>query len=242
MNVNIEEVKKILLNIEHERNYAFNYILNELSNYGIVEGGIRENSTISRKPEDVFIRYLTNNINKKEIPNYIELIDELANANSTLINYLIARNDYTSQSTLAKITASPNINESILLEIVKHTDEFTILEEVFNKGDNKIKIAILNKPSFKNNPESYDYYLNSFPIFNNEEYEQLDPKCIPESLIDQYNKYNRIHYLESYIEELEETYKTYANVGNQALLETLISDLNKAKEELNSMTNNNLNM
>lgn len=240
MNINIEEVKQILLEMENKKHYDFRHILECLSSYGVEEGGFKQKPIVSTKPEDIFIRCLANNTNKLEIPNYAELIDELANSNSQLINYLIAHNDHTSQSTLAKIAASSNINEKILLEIIKHTDEFLILEEIFNKGNNEIKLAVLNKPSFKNNPLSHDYYLNCFTNFNIEEYEQIDPKCIPEVLIEQYNKYNRIHYLESYIKELEESYKTYANVGDQVLLDTLTTDLNKAKEELESIINSNL--
>lgn len=242
MNVDIEKVKEILLRIESEDIYEIHYILDMLSNYGIEESiSINQPNEISHTPEDVFIRCLANNTSGiHEMGNFTELLDKLSDANSLLINYLIVRNNHASSKTLAKIATSSNTNDSILSEIVQHTDEFSILEAIFNKANVKIRIDILNKKSFKNNSKSHDYYLNCFINFDIGEIDQLNPNCIPLELTDEFNKYKRIHYLESCITELEQSYDSCLEADNPTLLETLKTDLKNAQDELDSLTNNNL--
>ena len=241
LKVDIEKIKNILLDYEHNKVYEFHAIVETLSRYGVNQSiSPNKPDDVSTVLEDVFIRCLASDATSPDFPNFSKILDELSNANSKLINYLIARHHKADSKTLFKIFTSNNYNEEILSEITKNTDDPILLEEIYNNGNMRNKIEVLNKESFKLNPKAQQYYLDAFDNFTDHEFEQIRETKIPVDLKDIYKEKQRIHYLHSYIEELTQTYESYLNTNNEDILFAISSELNQAKEEYAKITNTDL--
>lgn len=266
MNVDIEEVKKIfkeeedkindwarksnlsedmkffdkVQNLNRKNVITFFDITHFFADYGNTRYAFYANreDEISMDPTHVFIRALESGKGTENIPQFQELVNELVDVNSPLIDYIIARNPNVSEETRIKIAQKENVEAIILTELAKTTKNVKLLEALISNDDetskyDDVRIAVLNNPVFSTSEKFNEYFTGCIERFSIYELKRL--KNIPETCKEDYDYFTRLRSIEDCMSGAFDRMEYARNCGEDSVYDDASNEYNELQAEYDKL-------
>lgn len=217
--------------VRHLKNGSFSSIIYGLANYGIIRYVfyVDKEDEISMEPTHAFIRALASGDETENIPNFQELVDELAGSNLELADYLIARNSNVAEETRNKIALKSNVDSMVLTELARTTKNVKLLEVLIDSENDDVKVAVLNNPVFstsEDNIECFDACIEKFSIGDLEKL-----KNIPKECKDNYIYFSKLRAIETRMSYNFEKMEDALACGEDYLYQDASNEYNELQQE-----------
>lgn len=196
------------------------------------------NDKISMKPTYDFIYVLASKKGTGNIPQFQQLVSELADSNSPLIEYFIASNPNVAEETRIKIAQKENVDARVLTELAKNTKNIKLLEALIGNDDGStnyddVKIAALNNYVFSTSEKSNEYFTGCIEKFSISQLEQL--RNIPEACKEDYEYFTKLRRIESLMSAASEKMDYGRDCGEDSVYDDASNEYNELQKEYDKL-------
>lgn len=177
----------------------------------------KENDKISMDPTLVFIRALSSGEGVENIPQFQELVSELADENSQLADYLIAGNPAVNEETRIKLAKKENVSNAVLAKLADNSQNIKLLESLIDSENDYVKLSVLNNPVFSTSEKAIEYFNSCMESFSINYLKQL--VCVPEACKENFEYFRNLREFEDSKQSAFNRMQLFMDLGEVVLAE-----------------------
>lgn len=189
----------------------------------------KENDKISMDPIHVFIRALSSGEGVENIPQFQELVSELADRNSQLADYLISCNPAVNEETRIKLAKKENVSDAVLVNLADNSQNITLLESLIDSENDYVKLFVLNNPVFSESEKAIEYFNSCIENFPISYLESL--ACVPEACMEDYEYFRTLRRIESNMQLASSRVELFSALDEVVPLEEAVQEYHQLQEQ-----------